>query len=92
MKDKLPVLIRAADFIAGPVDVITRKRQYGIDIYRHLTIVGSPSAIANEVPLDHDPKYHCTSTEAAIATEKQYAAHNYHPLPVVFAKASGTAV
>ncbi|KAM5465551.1 ornithine aminotransferase [Microsporum audouinii] len=37
-------------------------------------------------------RYHASSTEAAIAEEAQYAAHNYHPLPVVFARASGTSV
>lgn len=36
--------------------------------------------------------YHAASTDAAIAAEKEYAAHNYHPLPVVFARASGTSV
>lgn len=36
--------------------------------------------------------YHAASTDAAIAAEHQYAAHNYHPLPVVFARASGTSV
>ncbi|KAJ5579758.1 ornithine aminotransferase [Penicillium hispanicum] len=36
--------------------------------------------------------YHATSTEAAIQAEKNYAAHNYHPLPVVFARAQGTSV
>ncbi|KAL1957524.1 hypothetical protein VTO42DRAFT_5750 [Malbranchea cinnamomea] len=38
-----------------------------------------------------DP-YHASSTDAAIAAEREYAAHNYHPLPVVFARASGTTV
>ncbi|KAF3891798.1 Ornithine aminotransferase [Trichophyton interdigitale] len=37
-------------------------------------------------------RYHASSTESAIAEEAQYAAHNYHPLPVVFARASGTSV
>lgn len=36
--------------------------------------------------------YHAASTEEAIRTEKDYAAHNYHPLPVVFARAQGTSV
>ncbi|KAI9880275.1 MAG: ornithine aminotransferase [Pleopsidium flavum] len=40
-----------------------------------------------------DPsRYHSTSTEAAIDNEHTYAAHNYHPLPIVFARASGTSV
>lgn len=34
-------------------------------------------------------RYHASSSKDAITTEATYAAHNYHPLPVVFAKASG---
>jgi ornithine--oxo-acid transaminase len=37
-------------------------------------------------------RYHVSSTEAAISAEHEHAAHNYHPLPVVFARASGTSV
>jgi ornithine--oxo-acid transaminase len=37
-------------------------------------------------------KYHASSTEEAIQSEHKFAAHNYHPLPVVFARASGTSV
>ena len=37
-------------------------------------------------------KYHAASTAEAIDTEAAFAAHNYHPLPVVFARASGTSV
>jgi ornithine--oxo-acid transaminase len=37
-------------------------------------------------------KYHASSTAQAIHDEHEYAAHNYHPLPVVFARASGTSV
>ncbi|GAM38340.1 ornithine aminotransferase [Talaromyces pinophilus] len=55
----------------------------------------SPIAIetqdANIAPKD-DSVYHATSTDAAIAAEHDYAAHNYHPLPIVFARASGTSV
>jgi ornithine--oxo-acid transaminase len=36
--------------------------------------------------------YHASSTESAIHSEHAYAAHNYHPLPIVFAKASGSDV
>lgn len=36
--------------------------------------------------------YHSTSTEEAIHAEKVHAAHNYHPLPIVFARASGILV
>jgi ornithine--oxo-acid transaminase len=39
-----------------------------------------------------DPRYHATTTTAAIETEQKYAAHNYHPLPIVFARASGCSV
>ncbi|KAH7077243.1 pyridoxal phosphate-dependent transferase [Paraphoma chrysanthemicola] len=40
-----------------------------------------------------DPaKYHASSTSEAIGAEAQYAAHNYHPLPIVFSRASGTSV
>ncbi|KAL4795140.1 ornithine aminotransferase [Aspergillus venezuelensis] len=36
--------------------------------------------------------YHASSTTEAIQAEKEFAAHNYHPLPVVFARAEGTSV
>jgi len=40
-----------------------------------------------------DPsRYHSSSTEEAIENEHTYAAHNYHPLPIVFARASGCSV
>ncbi|KAB8337171.1 hypothetical protein FH972_021475 [Carpinus fangiana] len=34
-------------------------------------------------------RYHCASTEETFQLEHEYAAHNYHPLPIVFARASG---
>ncbi len=37
-------------------------------------------------------RYHAASTKGAIAAESEYAAHNYHPLPVVFARAQGVNV
>lgn len=37
-------------------------------------------------------RYHAASTKSAIAAESEYAAHNYHPLPVVFARAQGVHV
>lgn len=37
-------------------------------------------------------RYHAASTKSAIAAENQFAAHNYHPLPVVFARAEGVHV
>jgi ornithine--oxo-acid transaminase len=36
--------------------------------------------------------YHASSTKGAIASEAEYAAHNYHPIPVVFSKAEGVNV
>ena len=41
---------------------------------------------------DHDHKTSPLSTEEAIHAEAEYAAHNYHPLPVVFSKAQGCTV
>lgn len=37
-------------------------------------------------------KYHASSSDEAIHAEHTYAAHNYHPLPIVFARASGCSV
>ncbi|KAI9728351.1 MAG: ornithine aminotransferase [Chrysothrix sp. TS-e1954] len=37
-------------------------------------------------------RLHCSSTQEAMSTEAAYAAHNYHPLPIVFASASGCEV
>ena len=40
-----------------------------------------------------DPsKYHATSTNEAINSEHTHAAHNYHPLPIVFSRAAGCSV
>ncbi len=39
-----------------------------------------------------ESKYHSTSTSNAIEVENKYAAHNYHPLPIVFARAQGCSV
>jgi len=37
-----------------------------------------------------DPtKYHAASSDEAMQAEAKHAAHNYHPLPIVFARASG---
>lgn len=44
-----------------------------------------PAATANS-------RFHSKSTASAIASEEAYAAHNYHPLPVVFARAQGVNV
>lgn len=37
-------------------------------------------------------RYHASSTKGAIAAENEYAAHNYNPLPIVFARAQGVNV
>ncbi|SPO02992.1 probable ornithine aminotransferase [Cephalotrichum gorgonifer] len=37
-------------------------------------------------------RFHAQTTDKAIAAEAEFAAHNYHPLPVVFARASGAHV
>lgn len=47
-----------------------------------------PSNTQSPVP----SAYHASSTGAAISAEAEYASHNYHPLPVVFARAKGTLV
>lgn len=40
-----------------------------------------------------DPsKYHAASTGEAIRSEHIHAAHNYHPLPIVFSRAAGCCV
>ena len=40
-----------------------------------------------------DPsKYHASSTDEAIQSEHTHAAHNYHPLPIVFSRAAGCSV
>ena len=40
-----------------------------------------------------DPsRYHAASSEEAMHAEHTYAAHNYHPLPIVFSRAAGTSV
>ncbi|CCC12012.1 unnamed protein product [Sordaria macrospora k-hell] len=56
----------------------------------------APSNGGSTLSLDHlitgSDKYHAAATNVAIAAENEYAAHNYHPLPVVFAKAQGVHV
>lgn len=37
-------------------------------------------------------RFHSATSSAAIEAETRFAAHNYHPLPVVFARASGVDV
>ncbi|KAK3340555.1 ornithine aminotransferase [Neurospora tetraspora] len=56
----------------------------------------TPSNGGSALSLDHlltgSDKYHAAATNVAIAAENEYAAHNYHPLPVVFSKAQGVHV
>jgi ornithine--oxo-acid transaminase len=43
-------------------------------------------------PSSQTSTYHAASSQEAMSSEAAYAAHNYHPLPIVFARASGTSV
>lgn len=55
-----------------------------------LFVPGFPlSTIQQTVKMASTSRFHASSTKAAIDSENEYAAHNYHPLPVVFAKAQG---
>ncbi|KAF2435185.1 ornithine aminotransferas-like protein [Tothia fuscella] len=59
---------------------------------------GTSSPLKATAPSFHpsgtpDPaRYHTTSSEETYEIEAKYAAHNYHPLPIVFARASGVSV
>ncbi|EKG14669.1 Aminotransferase class-3 [Macrophomina phaseolina MS6] len=55
----------------------------------------APSAVSNGNAATGSAKpfnAHSASSSAAIHAEHEHAAHNYHPLPVVFSKASGVSV
>ncbi|OJD31097.1 ornithine aminotransferase [Diplodia corticola] len=55
----------------------------------------APSAVSNGSASSGAAKpfnAHAASSSAAIHAEHEHAAHNYHPLPVVFSKASGVSV
>ena len=41
---------------------------------------------------NRDPRFHVSSTSEAIELETALAAHNYHPLPIVFSRAAGVHV
>lgn len=43
---------------------------------------------AHEAPDD----FHATTSQNAMDSEAEFAAHNYHPLPIVFARAQGCTV
>ncbi|KAF2166460.1 hypothetical protein M409DRAFT_23100 [Zasmidium cellare ATCC 36951] len=47
---------------------------------------------ASFTPSSETSTYHAASSQQAMSSEAAYAAHNYHPLPVVFAKAEGCSV
>lgn len=47
---------------------------------------------ANENGSSTFSRYHASSTQGAIEAEHKFAAHNYHPLPIVFSRASGVDV
>ena len=59
------------------------------------SIVMSPAAVTTGTTppaLKSDVPIHATSSELAMKYERDHAAHNYHPLPVVFSKALGVHV
>jgi ornithine--oxo-acid transaminase len=63
----------------------------------HLEITNKPKMSPIALTEDTGPsmsssKYHAESSDAAMSIEAKYAAHNYHPLPIVFAKARGASV
>ncbi|KAK1832318.1 pyridoxal phosphate-dependent transferase [Podospora conica] len=50
------------------------------------------NGVSNGKATSGQDRYHASSTKSAITAENEYAAHNYHPLPVVFARAKGVDV
>lgn len=51
-----------------------------------------PTAATFQPAAAAESRFHASSTASAIAAENEFAAHNYHPLPVVFARAQGSSV
>lgn len=47
---------------------------------------------ATFTPPTQSSAYHASSSKEAMSSEAAFAAHNYHPLPIVFAKAQGCSV
>ena len=47
---------------------------------------------ATFTPPTQSSAYHASSSKEAMSTEAAFAAHNYHPLPIVFAKAKACSV
>lgn len=52
----------------------------------------APHANISHLKSASSDKYHASSTDSAIHAEHEFAAHNYHPLPIVFARAEGSSV
>lgn len=53
---------------------------------------GLNAKASNFTPPSQASSYHASSSKEAMVSEASYAAHNYHPLPIVFAKAQGCSV
>lgn len=56
------------------------------------TLKATAASFTPSGPRTDTSAYHANSTTQAIDSEHQFAAHNYHPLPVVFARAFGAQV
>ncbi|KAF2665971.1 ornithine aminotransferase [Microthyrium microscopicum] len=52
----------------------------------------SPIALSPEEQSTKSSPYHTSSSKETFKVEADFAAHNYHPLPVVFARAKGASV
>jgi len=53
--------------------------------------LNAKAATFTPTSIENSP-YHASSSQSAMSAEASFAAHNYHPLPIVFAKASGCSV
>ena len=51
----------------------------------------APSAVSTTAN-GNASRYRASSSDEAYHAEHEYAAHNYHPLPIVFSRASGCSV
>ncbi|KAK4903695.1 ornithine aminotransferase, partial [Elasticomyces elasticus] len=58
----------------------------------HTVLTKTMSGTNGMAKASSSDRYHASSTQSAIHAEHEFAAHNYHPLPVVFARAQGTKV
>ena len=57
--------------------------------------VTAPGTAATPAPAqngDSASRFHAASSDEAISLEHKHAAHNYHPLPIVFSRAAGVSV